>query len=464
MDDAERAVLRRLPLAEGSLRMWGHIAGDEVLQGAFEAGRGRSYEGMLTFPELVGLFSDAITSHGGSGRRSMLRSKERDELSVSPVAVYAKLRRVPPAVSEEMLRRCTARLVELMPERGSGLPRSLHGFTGVVLDGQTVKNLDRRLTATRGVKGGLLGGRSLVALSLKTGLIQETVSHEDGYTNEASLVPELMPRVRRTIKGPRLYVADRQFCYLMHMTEFTAEPRDAFILRHRADVRFEPDALSPAISGKDARSRPFTDRLGTVHAQRPERSMPARLITLRHGQETIGIVTNLLDRGRYPAADLLEVYLSRWGIERVFQQVTEVFGLSHLIGSSPRASLFQFALCALWHNIIQAMKVLVAPGGDIPDTKVSGENLFDDVKRQLIACDEVLTLSAAAAALEPEPSPEMLRERLITLLRPAWTTRWIRSPPKKTATARPHSGKGWDHASTYRLIQKHQQRKGKNRP
>ena len=38
-------------------------------------------------------------------------------------------------------------------------------------------------------------------------------------------------------------------------------------------------------------------------------------------------MTDLLHPDRYPAADLLALYLARWGIERVFQQVTEVFPL-----------------------------------------------------------------------------------------------------------------------------------------
>ncbi len=56
-----------------------------------------------------------------------------------------------------------------------------------------------------------------------------------------------------------------------------------------------------------------------------------RRITLaRPGEKDVILVTNLCDAQAVPAADLLEVYLNRWGIERMFQQITEVFGLAHL--------------------------------------------------------------------------------------------------------------------------------------
>ena len=54
---------------------------------------------------------------------------------------------------------------------------------------------------------------------------------------------------------------------------------------------------------------------------------------------------DLLDADVYPAADLLDAYRQRWGIEQVFQQVTEVFGLQQLIGSRPEAAVFQAAIC-----------------------------------------------------------------------------------------------------------------------
>ena len=55
-----------------------------------------------------------------------------------------------------------------------------------------------------------------------------------------------------------------------------------------------------------------------------------RITVYRDGQEPLEIITDLLDADRYPANDLLELYRQRWGIEQVFQKVSEVFHLTNL--------------------------------------------------------------------------------------------------------------------------------------
>jgi len=47
-------------------------------------------------------------------------------------------------------------------------------------------------------------------------------------------------------------------------------------------------------------------------------------------------------------------------IERLFQRVTEVFDLRHLIGSTPQATVFQAAFCLLLSNVIQTVRGYVA--------------------------------------------------------------------------------------------------------
>ena len=77
---------------------------------------------------------------------------------------------------------------------------------------------------------------------------------------------------------------------------------------------------------------------------------------IRPGGEDVYLVTDLLDEARYPAADLLEVYLKRWEIERVFQKIVEVFHLEHLIGSSPEATIFQASFCLVLYDLLQVMR------------------------------------------------------------------------------------------------------------
>ncbi len=103
-----------------------------------------------------------------------------------------------------------------------------------------------------------------------------------------------------------------------------------------------------------------------------------RLTLTRPGEEAISLVTDLLDAGRYPAADLLTVYLARWGSERVFQQSTEVFALRRLIGSTPQATVFQAAFCLLLYNRVQVLRGYIALAQPQPGRAedVSAEQLF----------------------------------------------------------------------------------------
>jgi len=117
-----------------------------------------------------------------------------------------------------------------------------------------------------------------------------------------------------------------------------------------------------------------------------------RRIRLRRGAgkgERI-LLTDLVDAEAYPAGDLSQVYLERRGIERMFPQVTEVFQLKSLIGSSPRATVFQASFCLPLYNVIQVMKACIAEGQEMSPKEISREMLFEDVHRQLTAWTEML--------------------------------------------------------------------------
>ena len=131
----------------------------------------------------------------------------------------------------------------------------------------------------------------------------------------------------------------------------------------------------------------MVEEWGWIGAEKDKRRRYVRHIRLiRPGEEEILLVTDLLDNQRYPASDLLEVYLTRWGIERVFQQITEVFELKHLIGSTPEGSVFQAAFCLVLYNLLQVIRAYVAASQvDMPVESVSVEQIFPDVQQELTA-------------------------------------------------------------------------------
>jgi hypothetical protein len=191
------------------------------------------------------------------------------------------------------------------------VPPSLRGFSAVILDGKASKRVARRLKPLRGVTGGVLGGKALVALALDSGLAVARSAHSDGEANAIRLVPEVLPQVRRVVPGARLWVAESQFCDLEQTSRFTAEG-DHFLVRYPPKVPFHPDLDRPARGGRDRRGLTYVEEWGWLGGEGDRRRRYVRRITLRRpGQEDVAVVTDLLEPDRYPAVDLLELYLGR---------------------------------------------------------------------------------------------------------------------------------------------------------
>ena len=452
MDDFGREALRRLPLAEAALRVWAWITSKPFLNDVFSRHRGRSYEKILTFPVMVYLIANALLHYRGSGRSSFEKGIEDGTLQTSIVAAFGKLRRLPISLSVGFLTDCTVRLMELFPEKITAvpLPASLADLEPIVLDGKAIKRVAKRLKPLRGVRGGVLGGRALVALRLRMGVVVAMHVHPDGHVNDIRFVPDLVPQVRALVPGTRIFLGDRQFCNLAHVPVYLADG-DHFLIRYHKNVTFTRDRTRPVRTGVDKEGRTYEEEWGWLGRKGHKQRCYLRRITLhRPKEEPISVVTDLVDAEQYPAADLLELYGCRWGIERVFQQVTEVFGLEGLIGSSPEATLFQFSFCLVLYNILQIVRAHVAAGSDHKVAEVSTEKLFLDVQNQLIAWNELMEPAETTKVIKPM-TLKQTRARLSKLLENIWTDVWKKAPPQKRRPPA-HSGKRC-HASAYRLLQ-----------
>jgi|BogFormECP12_OM2_1039638.scaffolds.fasta_scaffold32578_1 hypothetical protein len=453
MDDFEREALRRLPLAEAALRLWAFITNESFLSSVFARHRGRSYEKVLSFPVMVNLIADALLRYRGSGRRSFSEAKEQGTLQASIVAAFAKLRRLPISLSMGFLADCTARLVALFPDDLTTvpLPASLAGMEPVVLDGKAIKQVAKRLKPLRGIGGGILGGRALVAMRLRLGLVVGMHVHPDGQVNDVRFVPDLVPQIRGLVPGTRIFLGDRQFCNLEHLPVYLMAG-DHFLIRYHNNVTFTRDTDRPIRTGVDQEGRSYEQEWGWLgRPGHKQRRYLRRLTLYRVKQEPIGLVTDLEDADLFPATDLLALYLCRWGIERVFQQVTEVFGLEGLIGSSPEATLFQFAFCLVLYNILQVVRAYVAQGNDRRVSDVSTEQLFVDVQNQLIAWHEFVVPVETTRLIKPLALEET-RGQLTKLLSNNWKGIWKKAPSQKRAPP-PHTGQNRRHESAYRLLE-----------
>jgi hypothetical protein len=459
-------VLASLPLAQAVLSLQSYVLQPAFLSQLYEEHRGQSYEDILSFPVFLQLIADILQQHRGSGRQALLRAKKAGTLPTGLGAFYGKLRRVPLALSVAFVSAASARLHELLPDPpGVALPASLSGLEVYVLDGKTLKRVAKRLLPARKLAGKLYGGKLLVAWRPRWGMVLAMAANPDGEANDCRLVPDLLPQVRRLLPGPRLAVADRQFCDLIQLGRF-AEQNDHFAVRYSKKVHFHPDPARPTQNCCDEQGRTIIEEWGWLGAE-PRRHYVRRMTLLRPGEEEVSVVTNLLDGTAYPATDLLALYLVRWGIEQVFQKITEVFHLEHLIGSTAQATVFQAAFCLVWYNLIQVVKSYVATDASTPVTvtQISTELVFRDIERQLIALTELAEPVEICPCIPPEPSSTAMGQRLRTILAGCWKPEWRKSINRKRRAHVPKAKKFGAHTSIHRVLKDHREnRKAGARP
>ena len=460
--DFDREVLSRLPLAEATLLLWQFACDDTSLHELYDRHRGRTYQKKIPFPLIAQLVRDALLEPDGSAHKSFCQAQQDGILPAVLSSTYDKLARLPAAVSEAFLAEGADRLRQVFPDTqvaqlDDPIAPSLRDFEILVLDGKVVKRVPHRLRPARQCQGGLLGGKGLVALHLRSGLALALATDPDGETNDAKLVPELLPQVRGRLEGPRLWLADRQFCDLIQTAAFVAEGGDRFLVRYHCKVHFYPDPARPAQQGRDDQGRLYEQEWGWLGGERDKRRRYVRRVTLhRDGEEDVILVTDLLDTDRYPAQELLVLYLARWGIERVFQQITEVFHLNRLIATTPQGTLFQLSFCLLLYNMIQVVRGYVAVGQGISLELISTELLFVDVSKQLVALHELVAVGRVAALLPVACSAAVMRQRLGGLLEELWSDSWIKAPTRTRRAGTARQGKR-EHTSVYRLLKAHHQ-------
>jgi Transposase DDE domain len=463
-DGFSAAVLEKLSLADSVWRLLHFTMEDRWLDDLWARKRGPCYERELKFRTLAHLVADALLEHSGSGRQAFERGREAEILPVSISSSYEKLGHLPLPLSETLLEEATQRMNAILPEIPAvdPLPKCWADYEVFGVDGKAIKHVKRLLKPLRGLQAGILGARASVGLNLRTGVAVAMVGHLDGEAGEAALTKDLLRKLAALAGMGKLWlvVLDRLYCNLSFPQE-VLKAGGHFLIRYCSNTTFVPDAARRAHESRDAQGYRIVQEWGWLGKVEKEDRLYVRRITksLPNGKE-IGVITDLLDEVKYPAEAMLSTYRSRWGIETIFHQITDVFSLKHLIGTLPKAVLFQLSFCLLMYNALQVVRAHLASHQGCEAKKISNEKLFYDVKRQMVAVDELVEVDSLLALLGEVPTAAELRERLRERLRGAWSNRWWKAPS---------SGGGGhqkvktrvlgNHTSTYRVLQQvHEQK------
>jgi hypothetical protein len=328
----------------------------------------------------VGLFIQVSVGAYGSVYAAFKADQATNDpiITASAAALYGKLGRLPPAVSEAVVRysaqRCS-QLLDLTPRmRAEPLP----GYRMRILDGNVLAGTDHRLTPLRRWLNACLPGKSLVVYESGVGLVTDVVLCEDAYTQERALLTQILPR----IVARDLLIADRNFCTRRYV--FGVHHQDAFVIvrQHKKNLPCAP------VSKLTMRGQTDT---GKVYEQRVEvtdedtgktlvlRRIEVRLFEkTRDGDRTLALVTNLPEK--ISALTIAQLYLERWTIETHFQFLTQSLHCELPGLGKPQAALFGFAMALVAGNALAVVRGSIrAVHGSEAEGELSGYYLADEI-------------------------------------------------------------------------------------
>ena len=452
----QEEALGRLPLLEAVVVLLRHVLQEEHLQSVFDQHRGASYESVITFAQMVTLMAEAVTGDGTLATSLQWR-EEQYGLEDVPTrqAYYAKLSRVPLSLSLGFFRKSVKRLHGLHAPgmtTNEQVPACFHDLAIRLMDGKKIKHLSKRTKATRGKAGKLLGAVILAGFDPRSQLVDVVQAHLDGNVNECKLVEAFLASIA-TDALPHLMVADAQFGDIRQPRRILAAGHH-FLLRRNGKMHFHPDPQRPAREYLDKQGRFVREEWGQAGSS-PAALEVRHITVIRPGLKDLCVFTNLLDPDRYPALDLLRLYGIRWNIETLYHEVTMVFSLRHLIGSTPQAAVFQTMFCLMLANAIYLVQGYLAAAGQKKCAEVSTKKLMKDVRKQMQAGFLLMTSTELISLLPPAMDTESLCTWMTHRISPLWKKHYEKAIEKNKRPKRIKEKKSGSHHSAYKLIQEH---------
>ena len=337
-----------LPVLVRSVLEW--TLQQTMLEDLFEQTAQEQYTRELTLTYLVEAMLDVACSIQPSARKAFVARSA--QLAVSRQAVYAKLRRMEPAISEAVVQRFSTlanRLIaQLEPLRQEPVP----GFEARIVDGTVLGGRsEHRIKPLREIWSAPLSALALAVYAPAQRTVGQVVLAEDAYAGERTLLEQLQ------VRAGELWIADRNFCvrsFLFHLHACRA----AFLVRwHATSCPFvSAGPLQPAQGTRQGAMEQPVWLNGPAGKER----LAVRRIVLplpkatRNGDTELVLMTTL--PATVAADELCDAYRARWQIESHFQHLTQQLHCEPPALNYPRAALFAFAMAVCAGNALAAVQ------------------------------------------------------------------------------------------------------------
>jgi hypothetical protein len=429
-----------------------------MLEALFQQYAPAQYTRELTISTLVGLFIQVTTG----ARPSVHAAYKADQIADAPTmettyqAVYGKLGRLQPAVSEAVVRYSAERCGQLLTVNPTPRHEPLPGYRMRVLDGNVLTGTEHRLKGLRRWLNACLPGKSLVIYEPGLGLVTDLVLEEDAYTQERALLTQVLPR----LQAKDLVVADRNFCTTRFVFGVQGQKAFTIVRQHRSNLPCTPTSKLKKCGETDT---------GTAYEQNVQVTDPdsGEVLTLRRielrllsrtrdGDRTIAVLTNL--PAEVSAVQIATIYRKRWTIEKHFQFLTQSLNCEVSGLGQPRAALFAFAMALVAANALAVVRgTLRSVHGLEAEAEVSGYYLADEVAGDYRAVMKYLPPEEWVGWNRlPTRAMAALLRAIAQHVRIKGLTRSKRGP-KKAPENKPVYDKKHKHYSTARLLQELEQ-------
>lgn len=376
---------------------------------------------------------------------------QSESIGVSVKAVYDKLKRIEPGVSQALVRETAERMAAIVRQTGGTEADLLAGYRVLIVDGNHLPATEKRLKELRTRNVAPLPGHALVVLDPALMLAVDVFPCPDGHASERTLLPELL----QTLQPKDLLLADRNFCTSQFLWDISVQ-RGAFFL-----VRQHGSSLKHELVG--SRKKVGRVATGVVYEQplrlcgRNGEMLLVRRITLEldkpteKGDTAIHLVTNL--PSEISALVVAELYRQRWTVEGAFQQIEATLNSEIDTLAYPHAALFGFCLALVAYNALSVVRAALrgVHGAEKIQQEVSGYYLADEVSG---------TWRGMAIVLPPEfweerfarQTPSQMAQFLLRCARHVRLSAFRRHPrgPKKPRSK--VSKRGRAHVATQRIL------------
>jgi IS4 transposase len=335
-----------------------YVVPPERLDEIFREQAQEQYEDELLFSSAVNVLALAVTGVRKSVNDAY--KTERENLQVSVVSVYNKLKGAEPQVSREIVRDTAARLVpviDALKTRGTAL---LPGYRTKILDGNHLAATEHRIKETRTTKSAPLPGKSLVVLEPELRLMTDVFPCEDGHAQERRLLDQVL----LTVAADDLWIADRNFCTTEFL--FSIHNREAgFIIRQHALTLTDKQLCGrKRMVGRCDSGVVYEQTLRISNrgvAEGAPTELELRRITVkldgstRDGDREIHILTNVPGEVA-DAITIAELYRKRWTIENAFQELGQALRGEINTLCYPKAALLAFCIALYTYNVLSVLK------------------------------------------------------------------------------------------------------------